>query len=210
MLSQCIRCGECARVCSTGAIQPNSSVAGWEGLWTPTLIMRLGYCDYTCTSCGQVCPTEAITKLSLTDKQQAVVGIAFIDRYLCIPWAEGRDCIVCEEMCPVPQKAIRLEERLVVHNFGERVTVRLPRVRRPLCTGCGICEYQCPVNRRGSHPHLPDWRIGSLVGETKPFIRGSGTLLAASLPRSRRLCLLLLGRLLNDSNRPFDTSGDER
>jgi len=29
---------------------------------------------------------------------------------------------------------------------GEMVTVQRPRVIRDLCIGCGICEYQCPLN----------------------------------------------------------------
>lgn len=144
LLNKCIRCGECARVCPTGVIQP--SVANWDRLWTPSLLTRLGYCDYSCNACGQVCPTGAITKLTLADKQQAVIGRALIDEQRCIPFAEGRECIVCEEMCPIPEKAIKLEEKTVSNSFGQVTTVRQPRVVRHLCTGCGICEYKCPVN----------------------------------------------------------------
>ena len=145
LLSKCIRCGECVKVCPTGVIQPSSSISRWEGLWTPRLVTRIGYCDYACTSCGQVCPTGAIAELPLGEKQQTVIGIAYIDKKRCIPWAEGRDCIVCEEMCPVPQKAIELEEQIVENYLGEKTLVHLPTVLEHLCIGCGICEYQCPV-----------------------------------------------------------------
>lgn len=164
LLSKCIRCGECIKVCPTGGLQPSFSTAGGLGLWTPVLIPRLGYCDYSCNSCGQVCPTGAIPKLSLEEKRQKVLGVAVIggvasideqgqkvqradsvDEQRCIPWAEGLDCIVCEEMCPVPHKAIELTEELVVNKYGEETTVLLPRVVADLCTGCGICEYQCPL-----------------------------------------------------------------
>jgi NAD-dependent dihydropyrimidine dehydrogenase PreA subunit len=37
-----------------------------------------------------------------------VIGVAVIDQTRCLPWAENTPCIVCQEMCPVPQKAIRL------------------------------------------------------------------------------------------------------
>lgn len=145
LLSSCLRCGECVRVCPTGGLQPASSASGWEGLWTPALVPRLGYCDYSCHSCGQVCPTGAIPELSLADKREQIIGVASIDKERCIPWAEGRDCVVCEEMCPVSQKAILLKEETVVNFRGERTTVLCPRVRTNLCIGCGICEYQCPV-----------------------------------------------------------------
>jgi polyferredoxin len=146
LLSRCIRCGECLKACPTAGLQPSLLTAGWEGLWTPVLVPRLGYCDYSCHTCGQVCPSGTIPGLSLEEKRHAVIGVAYINQDRCIAWADARDCIVCEEMCPVPDKAIRLEEQTVVNGHGETVTVRRPRVIRDLCIGCGICEYQCPLN----------------------------------------------------------------
>lgn len=146
LLSKCIRCGQCLQVCPTAGLQPSLLESGLEGLWTPVLVPRLGYCDYSCHACGQVCPTGAIPQLTLEEKRQRVIGVATIDQNRCIPWADGCDCIVCEEMCPVPEKAIRLEEQTVVNCRGETVTVHRPRVIRELCIGCGICEYQCPLH----------------------------------------------------------------
>jgi ferredoxin len=74
-----------------------------------------------------------------------VLGNAHIDRERCIAWAEDGACIVCEEMCPVPQKAIRLEEIRTIDPSGEPLTVQRPHVLKDLCIGCGVCEYQCPV-----------------------------------------------------------------
>lgn len=146
LLGKCIRCGECLKVCPTAGLQPSLFEAGWEGLWTPVLVSRLGYCDYSCNACGQVCPTGAIPPLPLEEKREAVIGLAYIDKNRCIPWADARDCIVCEEMCPVPEKAIILDEQTVANAEGEKVTVRLPSVVRKRCIGCGICETKCPVN----------------------------------------------------------------
>jgi len=146
LLSGCIRCGECIKVCPTGGLQPGLFAAGWEGLWTPTLIPRVGYCDYSCNSCGQVCPTGVIPNLSLSEKRQKVLGVAYIDQERCIPWADGLDCIVCEEMCPIPQKAIKLEEKMLTNSHGETTTVLRPIVEQDLCIGCGICEQQCPLD----------------------------------------------------------------
>ncbi len=144
-LSQCLRCAECSRACPTAAIQPSLYEAGIEGMWTPVLVPRLGYCDYSCNACGQVCPTQAIPALSLEQKRQQVVGQAVIDRNRCIPWVDATVCIVCEEMCPTPEKAIRLEQVQVQKEDGETVTVQRPYVVRDLCIGCGICEYKCPL-----------------------------------------------------------------
>ncbi len=144
-LHECLRCGECVYACPTGAIQPALFEAGVEGLWTPVLVPRLGYCDYSCHACGQVCPVGAIPNLSLEKKREQVVGKAYINQDRCIAWADQEDCIVCEEMCPVPDKAILLEEVEIAGEGGERRTVRRPYIRRELCIGCGICEYKCPV-----------------------------------------------------------------
>jgi polyferredoxin len=146
MLAKCIRCGECMRACPTSALQPAVAEAGLEGLWTPILAPRLGYCDYSCNACGQVCPVEAIPPLSLEEKRAQVIGQAYIDQNRCIPWADNVDCIVCEEMCPVADKAIRLEEVEASTADGQLVRVQRPHVIRERCIGCGICEYKCPLN----------------------------------------------------------------
>ncbi len=107
---------------------------------------RIGYCDYSCTACGEICPTQAIPALTLADKRRQVIGKAYIDQDRCLVWSDRQPCIVCQEMCPLPDKAIRLEVQEVWN--PERGTVRLqfPRVVRDLCVGCGLCEYRCPVS----------------------------------------------------------------
>jgi MauM/NapG family ferredoxin protein len=146
LMSACIRCGACVQVCPTGGLQPSAGQAGLEGLWTPVLVPRLGYCDYACNACGQVCPTGAIPLLSLAAKQQQVIGQASIDRHRCLPWAGDQPCVVCEEMCPVPEKAIWLEEVSMVMRDGAPQTMQVPHVDRARCIGCGICEHKCPLS----------------------------------------------------------------
>ena len=144
-LARCVRCSQCMKVCPTAGLQPVAFEAGLEGVWTPQLVPRLGYCDYGCNACGQICPSGAIPTLTLERKRETIIGLAAIDRDRCLPWAHGIPCIVCEEMCPTPEKAIRLEEVTVTDNQGEPVTVQQPYVLEDLCIGCGICEYQCPL-----------------------------------------------------------------
>jgi polyferredoxin len=146
MLNKCIRCGECVRSCPTHGLQPTWMQAGLEGLWTPLLVPRLGCCDYSCNACGQVCPVQAIPPLTLEEKRTQVIGKAYIDENRCIAWSDHRDCIVCEEMCPLPQKAVYLEKRDFAKPDGSTVTVQVPSVDRGKCIGCGICEFKCPLN----------------------------------------------------------------
>jgi ferredoxin len=146
-LSRCVRCSQCMKVCPTSGLQPALFEAGVEGLWTPRLEPRLGYCEYGCNACGQVCPSGAIPPLDLALKQQQVIGFAVVDRNRCIAWADETPCIVCEEMCPVPEKAIRLDAGAQGRGHGQGLGggVQKPVVLPALCIGCGICEYQCPV-----------------------------------------------------------------
>jgi MauM/NapG family ferredoxin protein len=145
LLSKCVRCGVCLGVCPTGGLQAALTEAGAEGFWTPILIPRLGYCDFGCNACGQACPTQAIPPLAVEEKQIAIMGEAHIDKARCLAWADNQDCIVCEEMCPLPEKAIELEEYLVDDPLGGQRTMLKPRVRKERCIGCGTCEYKCPV-----------------------------------------------------------------
>ncbi len=144
-VSRCVRCSQCIKVCPSTGLQPALLDVGLEGLWTPQLVPRLGYCDYGCNACGQVCPSGAIPLLDLAAKRQAVIGVAVINRNRCLPWAQGVTCIVCEEMCPMPEKAIRLEEATMAGGRGQTVAVQRPYVLPDLCIGCGICEHQCPL-----------------------------------------------------------------
>jgi len=145
-LEKCIRCAECSTVCPTNAIQMAVSEGGIEGFWTPVLVPRIGYCDYSCNACGQVCPVEAIPPLSLDVKREEVIGKVEIDQDRCLPWAKDTECIVCEEMCPLPEKAIELENREIISDSGELITLQQPVVIHDLCIGCGICEYKCPLD----------------------------------------------------------------
>ena len=153
LLSRCIRCGACMRICPTSALQPARFEAGWDGLWTPVLVPRIGFCDYGCNFCGQVCPVEAIPNLPLEEKQVQVMGKASIDKVRCLAWELNQNCVVCEEMCPLPKKAIHFAGAgegggQGKHGLGEGDdTVKVPRpvVSTELCIGCGICENKCPV-----------------------------------------------------------------
>jgi MauM/NapG family ferredoxin protein len=145
MRARCIRCGQCIKSCPTAAIQPSLAEAGAEELWTPVVVPRTGFCQYSCNACGQACPVAAIPALALAEKKVTPIGRALIDRDRCLPWAKDTPCVVCEEMCPVPQKAILLSDAEVEKEDGSRVSVQRPTVLAGRCIGCGICEYKCPV-----------------------------------------------------------------
>ncbi|MBN1871073.1 MAG: 4Fe-4S binding protein [Candidatus Omnitrophica bacterium] len=150
LMDRCIRCGNCMKVCPTNVLQPSAFGQGLEGLWTPHLSFEIGYCEYNCTLCTQVCPTGAISGLPVSVKQNTKLGVAEVDRKKCIAWADDKECIVCQEHCPVPEKAIKLIEDVV----GDKRVYR-PVVDKYLCIGCGICQNKCPVRPERAIQVLP-------------------------------------------------------
>ena len=144
-LRRCVKCGECMKVCITNGLQPTLFEAGVEGIWSPVLVPRIGYCEYRCTLCGQVCPTGAIKRLELPEKNKVKIGLAMIDKGRCLPHAHATPCIVCEEVCPTPKKAIWFEQAKVKNREGKEQILKLPKVDLELCIGCGLCEAKCPV-----------------------------------------------------------------
>jgi polyferredoxin len=149
-LNKCVRCGNCMRTCPTKGLQPAMFEAGFSGIWTPHLVPEIGYCEYNCNLCGTVCPTAAIPRLSLAKKKEQKLGSAYIDKDLCIAWAENKECIVCEEHCPVPQKAIKIN----YETFNGK-KIPKPYVDISLCVGCGICQNKCPTRPIRSITVLP-------------------------------------------------------
>jgi polyferredoxin len=172
-LARCVRCGECMKVCLNNALHPTFTEAGWEGIWTPVLVPRVGYCEPGCTLCGQVCPTGAIREFTSQEKAWAGVssapssalpstppsgpgadaapirlGTAFYDRGRCLPWSMATDCVVCEEWCPTSPKAIYLRPAEVSDAMGNTRQVYQPYIDPEHCVGCGACEFACPVRDR--------------------------------------------------------------
>ncbi|MEW5983218.1 MAG: 4Fe-4S dicluster domain-containing protein [Acidobacteriota bacterium] len=170
-LERCIRCADCMKVCPNNALHPALFEGGVEGLWSPVLVPRIGYCEPNCVLCSQVCPTGAIWEITVAEKtgtpspageallalpddgraapgEPIRIGTAFYDRGRCLPWAMGVECIVCEEWCPTSPKAIYLVSADVTDAQGQVKAVRQPYVDPRRCTGCGACEFACPIKGR--------------------------------------------------------------
>ena len=112
----------------------------------PRLVPRLGYCLLNCKACVDACPTGALIPMSLEQKQSYRIGLASIDKNRCLPWAYATPCIVCEEVCPVANKAIGLQVVHMQDELGESISIQQPYIKGEFCTGCGICEFKCPVS----------------------------------------------------------------
>jgi ferredoxin len=153
-LRRCIKCDQCIRVCPTNVLQPALFEAGVEGLWTPIMISKMGWCELNCTLCSQVCPTGAIREISIAEKLGVgpfegkgpiKTGTAFYNQGRCLPWAMDTSCVVCEEVCPVSPKAIFTRNVEITDRWGATLQLKRPYIDPQRCIGCGICEHECPV-----------------------------------------------------------------
>jgi MauM/NapG family ferredoxin protein len=136
-VARCVGCGTCVATCPTGGLLPLVSVHRLDAVFSPRLVPRVGPCLPDCTACGEACPTGAIVKVPAKRKKKIQIGIAVIDRTRCQPWAGGERCVICLDACPPDYSAVELQ-RMETGEFR-------PYVKEQLCTGCGICEYKCPM-----------------------------------------------------------------
>jgi len=137
----CNRCLLCVSVCPNGLIKPS-----FEGDDFLLPFLDIGhmeddksYCEYECLECGRVCPVGAIRFGTLKEKWSRPVGLAVIDETKCITYSAGFECLGCEEVCSVPEKAVRVVE---VRVKGE--VLRAPKIDADMCVGCGSCAFNCP------------------------------------------------------------------
>jgi ferredoxin len=134
-LARCTACHLCLPACPTQVLQPAFLEYGFAGLMKPRLDFTKAACTYTCRACAEVCPDGAIDRLDLAEKQVVRIGEAHLDVNRCIVKTKGTDCAACSEQCPT--------QAVTTVPYG--VNLRLPQLDPELCTGCGGCEYACPV-----------------------------------------------------------------
>lgn len=137
-LARCTACHLCLTACPTQVLQPAFLEYGWAWLMKPRLDFTKAACTYTCRACTEVCPDGALDRLELAEKQVTRIGQAHLDLDRCIVKTKGTDCAACSEQCPT--------QAVTTVPYGRNL--RLPQLNPDLCTGCGGCEFACPVQPR--------------------------------------------------------------
>ncbi len=152
-LAACIRCGLCVRDCPYDTLKLAELGADGPATGTPYFTAR----DIPCEMCDDIpcvvaCPTGALDH-SLTNIDDADMGVAvLIDEEHCLN-ALGLRCDVCYRVCPVIDKAITLERS---HNQRSgHHAIFMPVVHSDACTGCGKCEKSCVLPEESAIKVLP-------------------------------------------------------
>lgn len=175
---RCIQCGACVAACPTNALHPTGLAAGFAAIHTPRFLPRQGPCTPGCTACGDVCPTGALRPLGVGEKPYARIGTARIRTDACIAWVDGRECAICDEFCAYG--AIEI----VPHPHR---SARVPVVEATRCNGCGLCEYNCPVEGTAAIRVEPVGAIRLEAGSFREAAGAAGFHIQSEDPFQRRL-----------------------
>ena len=148
-LQACLKCGQCVSACPYDTLKL-ASASGQQPGGTPFFSPREIPC-YMCTNypCIKECPSKALTEEAVTQEgkpsiNNARMGLAVIHKESCIAFW-GIQCDACYRACPLLGEAIRLE--FVKNEVTGKHANLLPVVNGEICTGCGMCEHVCVVEK---------------------------------------------------------------
>lgn len=129
-LNACTKCNDCMDACPHGIIYKHFDTYSNANL-TPVISPSCMPCEM-CedTPCVTACDEGALV---LAEGEKPKIGIARIYIDHCFTWTGEAECTACEELCPLPDKAIAADSQ------GRM------RVKPALCDGCGHCVSHCPV-----------------------------------------------------------------
>ncbi len=130
----CLRCGNCIRACPSKIIHPDTGQSGVLGFLSPVVRYKTDHCKKECNACTTVCPSGALQRLNLEQKNKYVIGKASVDTSLCL-WGVS-ECHACLKSCPY--EAIKVQ-------WNEEAYESFPGVDPAKCNGCGACEVVCPT-----------------------------------------------------------------
>lgn len=146
----CTACQLCVSACPNGVLRPATELIR---LMQPEMSYERGYCRPECTKCADVCPSGAISPISIEEKSSIQIGHAVWVKENCIPLTDGVSCGNCARHCP--SGAIQM----VPSDSDNPDSPKIPVVNEEKCIGCGTCENLCPARPfsaiyvEGNHVH---------------------------------------------------------
>jgi ferredoxin len=135
LMNKCTSCHLCVSKCPSHVIKPSFTEYGLAGIMQPMLSFENGFCNYDCTLCADVCPSGALTPLSLEQKHLNQMGKVQFVHENCIVVTDETNCGACSEHCPT--------QAVSMIDYKDDLTI--PFIKTEICVGCGGCEYVCPA-----------------------------------------------------------------
>jgi ferredoxin len=133
--SRCIGCHACVASCPVGIIKAKNTLR-------PEMDYTSAACQFNCVECGRVCPTGAITLLSMDEKHRTRLALSTLYFESCVVNTRHESCGACAEVCPTGA--------LTMIPYSDP---GIPFLTRPIyderyCIGCGACLAACPAEPR--------------------------------------------------------------
>lgn len=120
MAHKCLNCNLCINNCPNKILQKADENFGAVHI---DYSKGEGFCKYDCNECSKVCPSGAIRKISLEEKQKTRIAMAIIKSETC------DKCGLCAQNCPTGAITISPQGFAVVNGLK--------------CIGCGKCKTFC-------------------------------------------------------------------
>lgn len=149
-VASCIKCGQCMEACPYDTLklaEPGSGYVNGTPHFTPRDIPCYMCPSYPCTV---ACPSGALDVAELIGDDlepsinEAKMGLAVVHKETCVAFW-GIQCDACYRACPLIGEAITIQ--YVENKVTNRHAKLQPLVNSEVCTGCGICEKVCIVEK---------------------------------------------------------------
>lgn len=160
--SQCTACHLCVSACPSRVLVPSFRDYGLHNIMLPQMGFSSAHCNFDCTVCSEICPTDAILPLTKEQKHRTQIGKAHFIKKNCVVFTDNTNCGACSEHCPT--KAVHMVPYQDVN--GRKLVI--PEMNQKICVGCGGCEHACPTK-----PYKAIYVDGNPVHERaeKPVIK---------------------------------------
>ncbi len=123
MLNKCLNCNLCINACPNKILTKSNKEFGAVHI---DYTKGEKYCKYDCIECAKVCPSGAIKKISLEEKQKTRISMAVINPEKCSKTGE------CINICPM---------HAITKEGNEPAKIDASK-----CIGCGRCKTVCKSN----------------------------------------------------------------
>lgn len=137
-LERCTSCGLCIAQCPQKVLVQSVDEYGLLRALHPVMDYDASWCLYDCTVCANLCPSGALHPLTIEEKHTTPIGLAHVDKDLCISYAYGDHCGRCSRKCPAGA--------IAMHTSDGSGKGPYPVVDLSKCIGCGACQNVCPAS----------------------------------------------------------------
>jgi len=128
----CTSCAACAEVC------PERAIVMLPHKLSDKLLPTIDTTERACVMCKDTPCIAACDDGALVPRSDGLfpsIGLAVVRSDRCLSY-NGSVCMTCHDACPLKRTALKFE-------------MNRPVVDAESCTGCGQCEYSCPVGEKG-------------------------------------------------------------